>query len=178
MSADDPAGRLRVVRVDETNWQTYRDVRLTMLRESPRSFGSTLAESSKRSDEDWRAFALRAWLWLAYSGEPGSGDTPLDGAVGSIGMYPAPELPSGSTYLVGMWVHPEHRGTVVAEALVRQVLDAAYDEGFDRVVLEVADENARGVAFYARMGFTPTGVTGTIPWDATITESQMARRIR
>jgi ribosomal protein S18 acetylase RimI-like enzyme len=169
---------VRVVRVGEANWQTYRDVRLAMLGDSPRSFGSTLAETSRRSDEDWRAFATSAWLWLAYAAEPVPEDAQLDGAVGSIGMYPDPELPSGSTYLVGMWVRPARRGTGVAEALVRQVVDAAYDQGFDRIVLEVADENARGVAFYARMGFTPTGVTGTIPWDETITETQMERRIR
>ncbi len=169
---------VRVVRVGEDSWQTYRDVRLAMLGDSPRSFGSTLAETSRRSDEDWRAFATSAWLWLAYAGEPASASTSIDGTVGSIGMYPNPELPSGTTYLVGMWVHPEHRGSGVADALVRAVVETASAQGFDRIVLEVADENDRAVRFYERQGFTPTGVTGSIPWDETITETQLELRIR
>ena len=167
---------VRVVRVGEDTWRTYRDVRLAMLADSPRSFGSTLAETSRRSDEDWRAFATTAWLWLAYAGPSASARPSIDGAVGSIGMYPDPELPSGTTYLVGMWVHPEHRGTGVADALVREVVDTAYAEGFDRVLLDVADENGRAVRFYLRLGFTPTGVTGRIPWDESITETQLELR--
>lgn len=172
---------VRVVRVGEDNWRDYRAVRLAMLQDTPRAYGSTYAESSQRSDEQWRTFATNAWLWLAYAGEPGPADRAevgVGGVVGSVGMYAAPELPPGSTYLVGMWVHPEHRGSGVADALVQAVVDTAYDQGLDRVVLEVADENERARAFYARAGFEPTGATGSLPWDASITESQLARRIR
>ena len=62
---------IRVVRVDEDNWRDYRAVRLAMLLDTPRAYGSTYAESSRRSDEEWRSFATNAWLWLAYAGEPG-----------------------------------------------------------------------------------------------------------
>lgn len=42
-----------------------------------------------------------------------------------------------------------------------------------RVVLEVAHENERAWAFHCRMGFRPTGETGTMPWDTSVTEELM-----
>ncbi len=168
----------RVVRVGEDTWSTYRDVRLAMLRETPRAYGSTYAEAAGRTDAEWRAFALGAWLWLAYAGEPADGgDVALGGAVGAVGMYPDPDLPAGSTYLVGMWVHPDHRGRGVADALVDELVRTATGEGFDRLVLDVADENTRAVACYRRLGFRPTGVTGSLPWDVSVSETQLDRRI-
>ena len=43
--------------------------------------------------------------------------------------------------------------------------DDAVTSGFRRVVLDVAHENARARAFYARLGFIPTGQGGAMPWD-------------
>ena len=46
--------------------------------------------------------------------------------------------------------------------------------GFRRVVLDVAHENTRARAFYARLGFTPTGRVGAMPWDESVTEETLA----
>ena len=46
--------------------------------------------------------------------------------------------------------------------------------GFRRVVLDVAHENTRARAFYARLGFPPTGEVGAMPWDQTVTEETLA----
>ena len=155
-----------VTRVAPEEWAAYRDIRLRMLREAPRAYGGTLAESSARTDEDWQSFVENARLWLAWSGEQ---------AIGSVGMWANPALPLGSTHLVGMWVDPEARGTGVADALVAAVLLGARAEGHVRVVLDVADENARARAFYERLGFRPTGHTSVLPWDTSITETELAR---
>ena len=56
---------------------------------------------------------------------------------------------------------------------IRTALEAASDAGVCRVVLEVAHENARAWAFYSRMGFRPTGETGSMPWDPSVTEERM-----
>ena len=41
-------------------------------------------------------------------------------------------------------------------------------------MLDVAHENARARAFYARMGFRPTGAVGAMPWDPAVTEETLA----
>ena len=159
---------VRIERVTPDLWQPYREVRLRMLREAPRAYGSTYAEASTRTDAEWQAFVTNARLWLAWAGED---------VVGSVGMWADPALPAGSTYLVGMWVDPEQRGSGVADALVAAVLEGARAEGHSRVVLDVADENARARAFYDRLGFLPTGRASALPWDGTITETELAREL-
>lgn len=158
------ADRLSVVPVDESNWRAYRDVRLTMLREAPRAFWTTYDEAATRTDEQWREMATSAQVWLALrDGDP----------VGSAGCFQAPGQPAEDCVLVGMWVDPSARGQGVGERLVRVVVGYAAARGRRRVLLEVAHENAAAVALYERIGFVPTGRTGAMPHDPSITELEM-----
>jgi ribosomal-protein-alanine acetyltransferase len=50
-------------------------------------------------------------------------------------------------------VAPDHRGRGVAGSLMTTLLDAARSDGADRVLLEVADDNAPALGLYARHGF-------------------------
>ncbi len=164
---------LRVVPVDETNWRVYRQVRLDALRGAPRAFWTTHAEAAARTDDQWRQMVTqppeRSRTWLALS----------DGrAVGSVGSFRMPDQPEGECILVGMWVDPTARGLGVGELLVRAVLAAAAEQGLERVVLEVAHENEPAVALYRRLGFVPTGRTGAMPHDPSITEFEMERPLR
>ena len=70
-----------------------------------------------------------------------------------MGLWHAAEQPADEVYLVGMWVATVARGTDVATRLVGTALTHAAASGWRRVVLDVAHENARARAFYARMGF-------------------------
>ena len=159
---------VQVVRVDDSTWRTYRDVRLAMLQDAPRAFWTTYAEAAARSDEEWRAMVSQSHTWLALDG-----DRPL----GSVARFRLPDQPEDECVLVGMWVDPAARGRGVGERLVRTVLESAAAEGLSRVVLEVAHENAPARALYERMGFTATGVTGAMPHDPTITEFEMELRL-
>jgi GNAT superfamily N-acetyltransferase len=77
-----------------------------------------------------------------------------------------------------MWAEPEARGSGVATALVESAIDWARSRGFERIVLDVGDHNARAIAFYGRMGFEPTGATGTLPEPRThILEHERARTL-
>lgn len=169
---------VRIDRADASCWRTYRDVRLAMLAESPRAFGSRYADVAARTDADWQALVAQGTFWLAYA-EPaeGTGGSRVahDGAVGSVGLFPGPEPGDGSAHLVGMWVAPGARRGGVGEALVRAVLAEAGARGLRRVVLEVADENTAARALYTRLGFTPTGRVGALPWDASVPESEYER---
>jgi ribosomal protein S18 acetylase RimI-like enzyme len=164
---------LRIIPVDETNWQVYREVRLDALRGAPRAFWTTHAEAAARTDDEWRQIVTqpqeRSRTWLAMRG---------DRAVGSVGSFRLPDQPEGECIPVGMWVDPSARGLGVGELLVRTVLDSAAARGLDRVVLEVAHENGPAVALYERLGFVPTGRTGAMPHDPSITEFEMERPLR
>jgi ribosomal protein S18 acetylase RimI-like enzyme len=159
---------LQVVPVDDTNWKVYREVRLDALRGAPRAFWTTHAEAAGRSDDEWRQLVTqppeRSRTWLALrDGRP----------AGMVGSFRPPDHPEGECILVGMWVDPAARGLGVGELLVRTVLEAAAEQGLHRVVLEVAHENGPAVALYQRLGFVPTGRTGAMPHDSSITEFEM-----
>jgi ribosomal protein S18 acetylase RimI-like enzyme len=158
-------GRLEVVRVDGSNWRTYRDLRLAALRGAPRAFWTTYDEAAARTDEEWQRIVGQTRTWLALSG---------DEAVGSVGTFQLPDRPDDECVLVGMWVEPSARGQQVGERLVRTVLETAVADGLRRVVLEVAHENAPARALYERMGFRPTGRTGVMPHEPSVTELEMA----
>lgn len=164
----DRTSDLRVVPVDESNWRVYREVRLDALRGAPRAYWTTHAEAAGRTDDEWVQLvtqpASRSRTWLALRGER---------PVGSVGVFRLPDQPEGECILVGLWVHPSARGMGVGEQLVRTVVDAASDQGLHRVVLEVAHENAPASALYGRLGFVPTGRTGAMPHDPSITEFEM-----
>ena len=155
---------VEVVRVDGSNWQVYREVRLAMLRGAPRAFWTTYDEALARTDEEWRSLVEGSRLWLAMAGGR---------AVGSVGSFRLPDQPEDECILVGMWVDPSARGLGVGERLVSTVVDDAGERGCSRVLLEVAHENARAVELYERMGFVATGRTGAMPHDPSITEFEM-----
>lgn len=159
-----PAG-VEVVRVTDERWDTYRDVRLAALIDSPRAFWTTYAEAARRGEEEWRRFPGIITSWLALDG---------DRPAGTVGLWHGEAQAADEVFLIGMWVPSFARGTGVADLLVATALDHARSAGYRRVVLEVADENARAAAFYERLGFRATGATGAMPWDPEVTERELA----
>lgn len=159
------ADGIRIEPVTAALLPTYRDVRIAALIDSPRAFWTTYQEAASRTDEVWAdRLADGPQIWLAFAG---------DSPVGTVGLWRADDQPRSEVTLVGMWVATVVRGSDVAERLVRTAVVAASAAGAERVVLEVAHENHRAWAFYSRMGFRPTGRTGTMPWDPSVTEELM-----
>lgn len=153
-------------RVDETNWRTYRDVRLASLLDTPRAFGSTYAAEAAFTDDRWvERLRSGSATWLAMLA-----DLPL----GTVTSFRFPEQGEDETCLVGLWVAGHARGSGVAHTLVAKVLDDARSRGLARVTLDVAAGNGRARSFYGRMGFRPTGREGVLPHDASVVELEMA----
>lgn len=82
--------------------------------------------------------------------------------VGCVRGAPDDTDPSRA-FLLSMWVAPRFRDRGIGQQLVGSVIDWARSEGFGALVLDVADDNRPAVALYAKMGFEPTGETGTLP---------------
>jgi ribosomal protein S18 acetylase RimI-like enzyme len=157
---------LQIRRVDETSWRTYRDVRLAMLLDTPRSFGSTYAREAAFTQDVWLERLRgpgRTWLALRP-------DLP----VGAVTTVRSEEQAGDEACLTAMWVAGHARGIGVGEALILAASADAREQGVSRLTLDVADDNAPARKLYERMGFRPTGRRGVLPHDASITELEMA----
>ena len=153
-----------VCRVVPDQWRLHRAVRLAMLLDAPRAYGSTFAREVVFDDQVWLERIRDAASWLAL----GQG-LPL----GSLTMYQVPGRPEDEATLTAMWVAAHARGTGVADVLVTALLDHARDLGLRRVTLDVADDNSRAAAFYERLGFVRTGRTGELPHAPGVAEFEM-----
>jgi ribosomal protein S18 acetylase RimI-like enzyme len=88
-------------------------------------------------------------------------------AVGTIAGAPAgwvafgryrddpPGRPPGEVYAI--YVHPDHWGRGVGQALIRHAVRELRAAGMAPVLLWVLEENARARRFYERAGFRPDG---------------------
>lgn len=163
---------LTVRQVGPQQWRTYRDVRLAALLDSPRAFWTTYASAAALSARQWRD--RLGWpTWIAYADTSPDPQRPC-APVGLVALWRAPETPEGEVVLVQMWVATWARGRGAADALIETAVAAARDDGWSRVVLEVASENERAAAAYRRQGFVPTGRTASMPWDESVVELEMA----
>ena len=124
--------------------ETVRPLRLRALREDPDAFGSTLAREQDRANADWD-FWVRDAL-IAFDG---------DAPIGMANL----KLDADQAQLFGMWVAPEARGRGVAETLARALIERA---GERPITLCVADGAHAARRLYERLGFRPTGTTGTL----------------
>lgn len=140
----------RIEPVTDANLAHYRAVRLAMLLDAPRAFGSTYATAARLSDEEWAQRVANGPIWLAW-------DVSAARPVGSIAMYRHEGCADGEIALIGMWVAAPARGHGLADDLVDTVLSVAREAGHTRVSLDVARENVGAQRLYARRGFAPTG---------------------
>lgn len=162
---DDPAQSVvdhQVWRATARDWATYRDVRLASLADSPDAFGSTLARETELTEADWKARVARSATFLGARG-----GRALATATGIRSTDPD----DGGVEIVGVWAHPDARGTGLPAATVRAVVSWA---GERPVRLWVAVTNVAAERFYAKLGFEPTGRRGPLPRDHSITELEMA----
>lgn len=144
---------MEVLRLGPDEGERLRSIRLAALREAPYAFASTLEETRARPPESWSQQLADLATFVATAD---SADT------GMVRGGPYEGKP-GDAILLSMWVSPTARGKGVGEALIDAVVDWARSEGFGRLLLEVADENAPAIALYDRKGFKPTGATTTLP---------------
>ncbi|MCA9002037.1 MAG: GNAT family N-acetyltransferase [Planctomycetes bacterium] len=154
-----------IEKMSPAGWQRVKEVRLRALLDTPDAFGRLHAEEVDRPPAIWqeRLASSTAATFLAV----------LDGA--DVGMVSVADYEGkeGAAGVFGMWAAPEVRGTDVATDLIQAAIAWARDGGFARVLLDVADQNGRATAFYARMGFEPTGNRGSLPEPRThVTEHE------
>jgi ribosomal protein S18 acetylase RimI-like enzyme len=83
---------------------------------------------------------------------------------------------AGRGEVYALYVRPDHWGTGAGQALLTASREALRERGFDAVSIWVLEGNARGVAFYLRQGFAPTGEVTESRIDA-LPEARFARPV-
>lgn len=161
---------IAIKRVTPETALVFKDVRLRALKESPTAFSSTYAKESQLPDEEW---VRRAERWARGEGIAMflgfDGDTPC-GIAGSMLDEGNPER----AHVISMWVDPVYRRGGVGKALIDAVVQWNRSRGVRETVLMVTSVNTGAIAFYERIGFRKTGITGPYPNDPEIVEYEMA----
>jgi len=88
-----------------------------------------------------------------------------------IGLANLGRRPEG-TWLGGVGVVPNHRGSGVGESLTRLLLDQAREAGAREMVLEVIVENTPAIALYEKLGFARTRVLEVLSLAAATEHSE------
>lgn len=163
---------MTVRRTREEDWADLRALRLAMLLDTPLAFGSTYARERDYPESLWRERAAGT-TWVAHEAGATGDVLPM----GLVTLWHAPDQAPDESWLVGMWVAPHARGRGVADELVGALLEHARRAGLQRVLLEVAEANARAARAYSRLGFEPTGESGASRTHPHICEITMAHRL-
>lgn len=165
--------RIAVRRLRESEWKTFRDLRLDALKSDPIAFGSSFARESAYTQQKWQdwcrdgATGNRNATFIAL-GPPGK-------PVGMVGAFFA----EGTPHVWGMWTRPQWRNRGVGRTLMARLLAWLDKYSPSRpIILDVNPSQAAAVRIYATLGFRFNGVEEPLGHDPTAIVRQMVRRPR
>jgi len=137
-----------VRRIEATDWQLLRELRLRSLRDAPEAFGQTHETALRLHDADWQQMARssmhgdsRTWLIAEAAGA-------------AVGIVQARRRASQDCLVYSMWVAPAARRSGIGRQLLDAVADWALGWGAHRIVLWVFGANEDAQRFYAQIGFS------------------------
>jgi ribosomal protein S18 acetylase RimI-like enzyme len=147
------------------DWRRYRTLRLAALRDpmAPVAFFEPYEDAARRSPEGWARKSAPMKGRATFIGETADGSW--------AGMTTALLHDDGHVHIVGVYVLPEHRGTGLAEALMRAAIAWAGDR---EVRLDVHENNERAARFYHGLGFRPTGRVEPDPRDPQLSARELS----
>lgn len=152
---------VRKVRAEE--FELWRQLRLTALRDTPLAFGSTFASEVQHPLSVWKertaAFAAGDERVMFVAED-------VDRWIGCAGAVMEERVP----YVISMWVSPGERRRGIGVALLCAVAGWAYEKGNRRLLLWVTEGNAAASKLYERMGFQRTGRTQPLPHTPSVRE--------
>ena len=160
----------RVRRILDDEAETYREVRLAALRDSPAAFSASLDVVAAYEPAVWEertrlaSSGTQSVIFLAFDDR--------DHPIGMVAVLEGASDPAAAE-LVSMWVAPSARGNGVGAALVDRAISWAADSGYSRVELWVTRGNRRAEGLYRKLGFEVTGETKPLPSDPCKDEIRM-----
>lgn len=156
------------------DWETYRELRLAALRESPEAFGSTLVAEQPRVPEQWRDRLAAAQVsdgalaLVALAGKC---------AVGLV-WAKADTTDAEVINVFQMWVAPEHRNHGIGKALLGQIIDWAKSNNAKALQLGAVCGDTPAIRLYSSVGFLPTGSTEPLREGSSLISQSMRLDLR
>jgi RimJ/RimL family protein N-acetyltransferase len=167
-----PHARVHVRRVRAGDWQQLRALRLEALADTPLAFLELYSDAARRDEGSWRRRAEGS-----AAGEDSAMFIAAEASGEWIGMLGVYRDTPGDAQVVSVYVAPHARGQGVLDELLDQAERWALSVGLHRLRLLVHEDNARALAAYGRLGFTPTGRSFPDPRDKTRRESELTKRL-
>lgn len=164
-----------IQRLGAEDGDRWKAIRLRSLKADPAAFGSVYDDAVDRSTEEWSAQLNSGPACLVAVRT--LGDTREDiGVVRWAVDDDVSTVDAVGAMLLSMWVAPDARGAGVGDMLIEAAATAARENGVQRIVLDVTDDNAPAIALYERHGFVANGVVGRMdPPREHVTEHQRER---
>jgi len=163
--------KFRILGMDD--WRLYREVRLSSLKDSPDSFGSTYAREIELSDLEWQSrldLNSQAKSALPLVAE-------IDGHVVGLAWGLIHEPDTKVVHIYQMWVSPAERGKGIGKALLHEIETWAKGRGCDLLALDVTTTNDAAVGLYLSSGFVPVGQQGELRAGSTLKVQPMIREL-
>lgn len=156
---------MQVRRLRTGEWERWRDFRLAMLQEAPYAFGTTFAQASAMTEDEWRERTRR----MSEDTDTVMYVVEQDGDwLACAGGYVEDGVPN----VFGVWTRPGARGRGAARLAIEQVVAWAATTGAGEIRLWATDTNATARRLYERLGFAPNGNVQPLPSDLSLTESE------
>ncbi len=156
-----------VRRVSRDEWREVKALRLDALKDdaAPIAFLETYDGAAAEADDFWQGRAARSsqgpTVAQFVASDPSTGR--WIGTATGLREEPGADYFEGQpieqlqAHVVGVWVHPDHRGAGAFESLLAAIQAWASANGVERLRLYVHADNHRARATYRRCGFTESG---------------------
>jgi ribosomal-protein-alanine N-acetyltransferase len=163
---------VKIRRLEVSDRDACKDLRLRLLASDPMAFGSTLEKESRYEDPTWTDRMLRgASSPTEATWVPEQKDGSLVGMI--VGVYSQDK----GVHVFGMWVGTELRGLGIGGALLDTLLRwAETTVPAADVLLMVAPTQVPAVALYRGRGFHPTGNVEPLERSPGTLVEEMVRR--
>jgi ribosomal protein S18 acetylase RimI-like enzyme len=156
-------GNVMIRPAGPSDWEAVRDIRLRSLGEEPDAYASEYQTEARFEPDLWKQRLATASSYLAF-----------DDHRALVGIATGLDTGDGDTYVVGMYVAPEARGSGCAHQLLDAIAGVAARRQGKRLVLEVAESNIRATRSYRSYGFVATGRRRSLERDPSINEIEFA----
>jgi RimJ/RimL family protein N-acetyltransferase len=143
-------GRLTVRALDVTEWELFRDFRLTALKDAPSVFATSWADAAKRTPDVWQSLVSGPTnqIFGLFDDER---------LIGITGAFASPDDASGATAaLVMSYILPPYRNRGLSRQLYAAALDWTRTHArFSRVIVAMRASNAASRRACERHSFVP-----------------------
>ena len=157
-----------VRRVLASEWEAVRDLRLQALQDpvAHLAFLTSHAEEAAREDAFWQQRTMgaaeggsAAQFVVVDESDDGRWVGSVTGLLEQAGAsdFEGRDITERQVHVVGVWLHPAHRGQGLVQRALGAVADWARDRGATRARLYVHADNGRAQAAYEKAGFRATG---------------------